>query len=296
MRRMDRVAIMGLGLMGGSLGLALRSRRLARCVAGYARRSSVRRRAMKIGAVDEVYSDPREAARNADLVVFCVPILTIPRLVADCASALRAGCVVTDVGSTKRLVLDAMERALARRDVHAVGSHPIAGSEAAGIGAARADLYRGTVVVVTPTPLSPTAPLRMVKAFWKALGARVVVLSPEKHDQTLAATSHGPHLVAAAVAESVLGRSDSALGVFCGTGFRDATRIAAGSEDIWRDIAATNRKAIGRELAGVERRLRRLRKNLEKGNLASVKRFLARSRRLRAAIDVPRRSTRGVSL
>jgi prephenate dehydrogenase len=292
MRRLGRVAIVGLGLMGGSLGLALKRKGLARCVAGYARRQAVRRRALRIGAVDEVYADLREAARNADLVVFCVPILTIPRLVSDCASVLRAGCVVTDVGSTKRIVVAAMERALAGRDVHTVGSHPIAGSEVAGIGAARADLYRGMVVVVTPTLRTPAAPLRMVKAFWKALGARVEVLTPEKHDRVLAATSHGPHLAAAALAESVLGRDNPALCTFCGTGFRDATRIAAGSEDVWHDIAATNRKPIGRELARIEKRLRYLRRNLEKGNLASVRRFLADARNLRASMDVSRRSAR----
>ena len=295
MRRLNRVAIIGLGLMGGSLGLALRSRRLARRVAGYARRPSVRRQALTIGAVDEVHADPREAARDADLVVFCVPILTIPRLVADCAPALRAGCVVTDVGSTKRLVIAAMERAVARRDVHVIGSHPIAGSETAGIGAARADLYRGMVVVVTPSPRTPTACLRMVKRFWKTLGARVKVLAPGKHDRALAATSHGPHLVAAALAESVLGRGDSTLGAFCGTGFRDSTRIAAGSETVWHDIAATNRESIGRELARVEKRLRYLRRNLEGNNLAPVKRFLARARLLRAALDDSWRTTRRVS-
>lgn len=295
MLRFDRVAIVGLGLMGGSLGLAIRRRKLARCVAGYARRPSVRRRAMAIGAVDEVHSDLLEAVRNADLVVFCVPILTIPRLLAECAPALRAGCVVTDVGSTKSVVVADMMRILARLDVHVVGSHPIAGSEAAGIGAARADLYSGSVVVVTPTPRIRTAGMRMVTGFWKALGARVKVLSPEQHDRVLAATSHGPHMAAAALAESVLGRGGSPLGAFCGTGFRDTTRIAAGSEDVWHDIVATNRKAIGLELAGLEKVLRGLRKDLEAGRLECVKRFLARSRMLRTALEAPQKPTRKVS-
>lgn len=285
MRRLDRVAIIGLGLMGGSLGLALKRQGLARCVAGFARRPSVRRRAVKIGAVDEAHSDLREAARNADLVVFCVPILTIPRLVAACAPVLRPGCVVTDVGSTKGVVLAAMERALERTDVCVVGSHPIAGSEAAGIGAARADLYRGTVVVVTPSRRSSPASVQCVRKFWEALGARVLVLASGKHDRTLAATSHGPHLAAAALAESVLGRGDPALALFCGTGFRDTTRIAAGSEDVWHDIAATNRTAIARELARLEVRIRRMRKALEDGRLGALKKSLVRARRLRIALD-----------
>jgi prephenate dehydrogenase len=188
-----------------------------------------------------------------------------------------------------------MERALARSDVHAVGSHPIAGSEAAGIDAARADLYRGAVVVVTPTPKTPAAGLGRVAEFWKGLGSRVKVLAPGRHDRVLAATSHVPHMVAAALAESVLGRGGMALGEFCGTGFRDVTRIAAGSEDVWHDIVATNRKAIGQELAGLEKILRGLRKDLEEGRLERVKGFLAHSRRLRAALDATRKPTRKVS-
>lgn len=295
MRRFDRLAIVGLGLMGGSLGLAARGRGLARRVAGYARRPSVRRRALALGAVDEAHGDILDAVRGADMVVFCVPILTIPGLVAKCAPVLRPGTVITDVGSTKRFVLDAMERALGRRDVAAVGSHPIAGSEAAGIGAARADLYRNNVVVVSSSARTPAAAAERVGAFWKALGARVVSMGPDEHDRILAATSHGPHLAAAVIAESVLGRKDARLGGFCGTGFRDTTRIAGGSEDVWHDIAATNRAAIAAELARIEAGLRRVGADLRKGRLASVKRFLARSRRLRSAIDAGRRATRKAS-
>jgi prephenate dehydrogenase len=292
MRRFERVAVVGLGLMGGSLGLAIRKRRLARRVAGFARKAPVRRRALAMGAVDEACIDLNDAVRDADLVVFCAPILAIPRLVASCAPALRPGAVITDVGSTKRFVLAAMERALGRRDVAAVGSHPIAGSEAAGIGAARPDLYRGNVVVVTASRHTPERATRAVESFWRALGARVVTMDPAEHDAVLAATSHGPHLAAAAIAESVLGRGGLVPACFCGTGFRDTTRIAAGSEDVWHDIAATNREAIARELLPVETRLRRMRTDLGKGRLAAVKRFLARARRLRAGIEGRRRATR----
>jgi prephenate dehydrogenase len=131
-----------------------------------------------------------------------------------------------------------------------------------------------------------------VESFWRALGARVVAMGPSEHDAVLAATSHGPHLAAAAIAESVLSRGVRIPACFCGTGFRDTTRIAAGSEEVWHDIAATNREAIGRELLRVEARLRRMRVDLEKGRLAAVKRFLARTRRLRAGIEGPRRATR----
>lgn len=224
---MKTIAIMGMGLMGSSLGLALKKREVPVQVRAYARRAETRDAALALGAADAVFADPAEAVSGADLVVFCVPILTIPELAKACLSGLKPGAILTDVGSTKV----ALEQEMKKLGVNFVGSHPICGSEQQGIAAADADLYDGAVTVVTSEN-------EEVSNLWKNVGSTVRVMAPEAHDEILAATSHLPHVVAAALVRSV---ND---GLFCGTGFRDTTRIAEGSPEVWSDIVRTNAPAL----------------------------------------------------
>ncbi len=253
---MDRVAILGLGLMGGSLAMALRRRGGVR-VQVFARRAETRDAAWSMGLADAVEETPRAAVHEADLTVVCVPVMRIPELIRDCCDAFRPGAVVTDVGSTKAWVQDQATRSLAGTQTRFVGSHPIAGSEQQGLQAATPDLYDGAITVITGDDDESAA--SSVERFWMSLGSRVVRMSASDHDQALARTSHLPHFAASLLAiVSGRGRSPERWGLFCGSGFRDATRIAEGGPDLWLDILRTNREPILHEITAFSERIQAL--------------------------------------
>ena len=279
---MKRVAILGLGLMGGSVGLALKKRKAAGTVVGYARRAETRKLALKLQAVDEVFDDPAKAVEGADLVILCAPILAIPELAEKCAGSLKPGSLVTDVGSTKAWLAARAGALIGGAGAVFVGSHPIAGSEQQGLDAARPDLYDRAVVVVTPADgLSGPAVVKLTN-FWENLGATVKVMTPEEHDRIVARTSHLPH-VAAALVSSTVGRDGDLrkIGTYCGPGFRDATRIAEGSPEVWHDIIQSNREFLAGELKELRAALERVLAVVEKGDSRGMLDFLenGRSRR-----------------
>ncbi len=278
LKTIDTLAIVGLGLMGASLGLAARQRGIARRVVGSARRSETRAEALRRGVVDVACEQPGEAVREAELVVFCLPVLTIFDAIAACGKDFRRGSVVTDVGSTKTDLARTIGPLLAGTGVQFVGSHPIAGSEQTGLEAARADLYEGAVVVVTPPDGRMAPGFEAVRELWAAVGGVVETMTPEAHDRVLARTSHLPHLAAAALVRAVLGQSGEDVAGFCGSGFRDTTRVAGGSEDLWHDIVKTNGNAIGAELAAYSGELERLRDLVARGDFEGVRAFLAQAR------------------
>jgi len=187
---------------------------------------------------DAIFDDPVEAVRGADMVVFCVPILTIPELAKACLSGLNPEAILTDVGSTKAELTTVMNNLLSETEACFLGSHPICGSEQEGIEAGRSNLYKGAVTVVTPVDDSTEYAIDDVSNLWKSVGSAVRVMSPGEHDEILATTSHLPHMIAATLVRCV---ND---GIFCGTGFGDTTRIAAGSPDVWSDIVRTNAPAL----------------------------------------------------
>ena len=236
---MKTIAVMGAGLMGSSLGLALKQHGVPARIHAYARRAETRELVLQRGAADAVFADPAGAVRDAGLVVFCVPVLTIPELARAARAGLKSGTVVTDVGSTKAQLNGLMKEALEGTGAVFVGSHPICGSEQQGIEAADPDLYQGAVTVVTPPDGAPAAAVEAVCGLWESAGSAVRRMDAEAHDWILAATSHLPHLAAAALTLSA--GSD---GSFCGSGFRDTTRIAEGSPQVWSDIVRTNAPAI----------------------------------------------------
>jgi cyclohexadieny/prephenate dehydrogenase len=282
---MNRVAILGLGLMGGSLGLALKARGFRGRLSGYARRRETREQALQMRAVDEVFEKPEDAVRDADFAILCVPILSIPDLAAACRGALKPGAVLTDVGSTKAELVAKIGGLLKGTPAIYVGSHPIAGSEQQGLEAAKADLYEGAVVVVTPAPGQDERIVSQVKDFWKGLGAVVRTMAPDEHDRVMARTSHLPHLVSAALAAAV-GRDGGLdeLGRFCGSGFRDTTRIAEGSSAVWHDIIASNRGSVAAELRAFESELKRLADTIDGGDFGALKTFLEEGRARRRAL------------
>lgn len=280
---MKQVAIIGLGLMGGSLGLALKRGGLAR-VSASARRVETRRLALETGAVDFAFETAQEAVRGADVVVFCTPVCSIPGLARDCLGAFEPGCVVTDVGSTKAQLVHDMADVFRGASPVFVGSHPMAGSEKTGMEAARADLYVGATTVVTPAAGTPESVFQAVSGLWAGVGAKVIRTTPGDHDAAVARSSHLPHLTAALLTATAGRGLQPEFTAFCGTGFRDTTRVADGSPEMWHDIVKTNRSAILGELRNYEAELKDLIESLESRDFNAVKTFLERARLLRRRI------------
>ena len=269
MDEQQNIAILGIGLMGASLALGLKKRGFTGRILGYARREETRKQALASGVADEVFADPAEAVRAADIVVVCVPIWTIASLAGQIVPALKPGAVVTDVGSTKSELLKTMEPLFKDSAARFVGSHPIAGSEKTGIEAGDPDLYEGRLTIVCPSEGALE-----ISDLWKSVGSEVVEMSPEQHDAMLASTSHLPHMVAAALARSVADGDPEKKADFCGTGFKDTTRVASGSADMWVDIIDTNRAALETELNRFHEELQGLIQILHDGNQDDIRQWL----------------------
>jgi prephenate dehydrogenase len=240
MKTWDTVAIVGVGLIGASIGLALRKRKLATEVIGIGRRESSLRTAKRRGAVTRTTTDLAEGVANAAFVVVCTPVETIPEQVRAVALNCRKGARITDVGSAKEEIVTALDHAFSQhnpRDAVFVGSHPMAGSEKNGPQHGDAELFQDCVTVITPSALSNAKAVREVSRFWKSLGAKTLQLGPKEHDQAVAAISHLPHLVSSVLAAC---SPQSALPLAAG-GWRDTTRVAGGDPHLWRQILSQNR-------------------------------------------------------
>lgn len=279
----ERAAVIGIGLIGGSFALATRRRGLVREVIGVARRRETLDAAMAVGAVDEVTTDPIAAVAAADLIYLATPVRAIPALLETIGPHLREGCVVTDGGSTKRRIVEAGDRLPARAGF--VGGHPMAGSEQSGPGAARDDLFEGTVYFLTPTEATPAGVVACMTELVEALGARPVLLDAARHDRLLAATSHLPHLAAAALCGAVAGVPE--LEVYAGSGLRDTTRVAGGPAEVWRDILLSNADQVLAALDGLSGALDEYRAALSAGDGARLTELLAAAREVRERMTAP---------
>ena len=280
--RWEKVTLIGVGLLGGSLGLALKRRRLAGQVVGFVRRRFSVKECERSGAVDRATLDLETAVRDADLIVLCTPIGQMAVLGKHLKPWLRPGAIVTDVGSVKGSVVRDLEGLIHRAGGHFIGSHPMAGSEKTGVSAAREDLFRGALCVVTPTSRSDRGAIRKVEQLWKQVGSRVVRLKPALHDDLVSRSSHLPHLVAAALVNLVLSRRQPPeQRLLCANGFRDTTRIASGSPEMWRDIALANGLRIDRALGAFISELNRVRSALRSGNQAALSKFLENAKQRR---------------
>ena len=276
----ERLAVVGLGLLGGSVAKAARVRGLARSIVAVGRRLETIEAARHDGTVDEVTTDLARGLRGADFCLLATPVTTLERMLPAVWAAAADGAVLTDVGSTKASIVAAADRLARERPLRFVGSHPMAGSEKTGYGVARAGLFHGATVVLTPTERTDAGALARVAALWEALGARIVRLEPAAHDRAVAAVSHLPHLVADALVDAVV-RMDAGFLEVAGKGFRDTTRIAAGSPQMWREIFHDNRAALGEALAAFRKSLDHLEAMVAMGDGDALERELDRLKQVR---------------
>lgn len=277
MARFNRIAIIGVGLIGGSIGLAVRKRGLAKEVVGIFRHSSTMRRALRHKAIDTGTMDIAQGVKGADMVIICSPVHAIPALARQAARFVKAGAVITDVGSTKSWIVGRMEKLLAKSPAMFVGSHPMAGSERTGVEFARADLFDGSPCIVTKTARTGSRALAKVAGFWKALGARTRTMAPGEHDRMVALISHLPHVVAFSLAGAVPERSLD----YAAEGFRDTTRIASSDPELWADIFMTNRGQILKSARLFRRYYDAVVSSISRGDRRSMTRAMASARRKR---------------
>ncbi len=280
--RWNKITLVGVGLLGGSLGLAVRQRKLAKLIAGYVRREASLRDCERASAVDFATTDLLAAVSDADLIVLCTPLAQMKPLVRQMLPALKRGAIVTDVGSVKGSVVTELESLIAKAGAHFVGSHPMAGGEKSGVLAARANLFTGAVCVMTPTRKTNPAALRKVETLWKDVGARLLRTTPAAHDALVGRSSHLPHLLAATLANLVLDpKLPKEQAQLCATGFRDTTRIASGSPEMWRDIAITNHQHLGRALNDFISELEKFRSALQRGDAKAIAKFFETAKQRR---------------
>ena len=279
----QELAIVGVGLLGGSVAKAVRAGGLARRVVGVGRDTARLRPALEDGTLDAATTDLDTGVRKADFVLLAAPVLAIEGLLERVWRAAPEGTVITDVGSTKRNIVRAAERLAAARPLTFVGSHPLAGSEQSGYRAARADLFRGATVVVTPTDRTELAALKRATEFWEALGARVSSLDPETHDRAVAAISHLPHLIACALVDGA-GRVEPSALDLAARGFRDTTRIAAGDPEMWTEIFLANRDALSASVESFQQALADLQRAIDAGAPEALRAALARIKATREAL------------
>jgi prephenate dehydrogenase len=285
MAEYDTVAIVGVGLIGGSIGLALRERKLVRRIVGVGRRQNSLDTARRIGAIDHGVTSIGEGVAQAQLVVVATPVDVVGERVLQAVSAAPPTSVITDVGSTKEKIVSMVDAALAPRrgGPRFVGSHPLAGDHRTGAEHARADMFDGRTVVVTPSESTRPAAVTEVSGFWQSLGANVVTMSPARHDAALAITSHLPHVAAVALAAA----TPSEMLRLTAGGWRDTTRVAGADPKLWQAIFTANRQHVLEAIDFLSETLANFREALELGDqesLASMLEAAAKKKRERDAL------------
>ncbi|HUQ28327.1 MAG TPA: prephenate dehydrogenase/arogenate dehydrogenase family protein [Usitatibacter sp.] len=292
MRRLKTLAVVGVGLVGGSFALAARRAGIAPRVVGFDRDLGALETAASLGVIDAAAQSVSEAVKGADLVVVAVPVRAIGPVLHDVALAMEPEAVVTDVGSTKEEVVRVAREELRDRFPRFVPGHPIAGRETSGVESALQDLFRGARIVLTPTAETAADAVDVVRGAWEAVGGKVAVAEAADHDRIFAAVSHLPHILSFALVSEIASRGnrDDLLG-FAAGGFRDFTRIAASSPQMWRDIALQNREALLAEIDRYGARLAVFRDLIERGEASGLERLMTEARTTRTAWAGKRGST-----
>jgi prephenate dehydrogenase len=279
MKQWDTVAIVGVGLIGGSIGMALRRRNLAKSVVGIGRRQTSLRMARRLEAVSHTTIDLNKGVAEAELVVICTPVGQIVEHARQASQHCPERALLTDAGSVKQSIVAELDSGLAR-GCRFLGGHPLAGSEKGGVSNASPELFEGRVAVLTPTKNTRAEDFDLLEEFWQSLGSVVIRMTPEEHDQALALTSHLPH-VAAAVLATTLPEKYFRL---CSTGMLDTTRIAAGDPELWRQIIELNRDNVLTALEQYGSQLAQLHGAIRDGNQAEITRFLTLAKKHRDSL------------
>lgn len=280
----DKVVIVGVGLIGGSFALSLKAAGAAKHVVGMGRSAAVLARALELGIVDEVTTSAQDAMRGADLVLIAAPVAQTGRILQSLLPWLEPHTVLTDAGSTKSDVVAAAREVLGGRIGQFVPGHPIAGRESNGPDAAIPNLYRGKKTVITALPENPAALVERVESAWRLFGAIIHRLTPGEHDKVFAAVSHLPHLLAYALVDDIAAKPHAdLLFQYAASGFRDFTRIAGSSPEMWRDISLANRDALRVELDAYLAQLTKLRSLLDAADGAGLEAVYANAQRARQA-------------
>jgi prephenate dehydrogenase len=278
----EKITVLGVGLIGGSFALGMKKKGLCLHVSGFGRTRANLEKAKAGGIIDSFETDPADACRGADLIFFSTPVGSFLDLAKRSSSAFKKGAIVTDAGSVKGSLVAEMEKIMPG-GVHFIGGHPIAGSDRSGVESADAGLFLNAKCIVTPTPRSEEAALKKVADLWKSLGSAVVTMDPGEHDRIYAAVSHLPHLLAYSLMNTIAGIDPSYL-EFSGQGFRDMTRIAASSQELWRDICMLNRENLVEMISVFQQNLDSLSRYLRTSDADSLEREFGRARTLREGI------------
>lgn len=287
--RFKQAAIVGVGLIGGSLGMVLKQLEMASVVIGIGRRIENLHAAVRLGAIDRFVEEPKEGIQGADLVILATPVDTYERHLKAWGSAVRPGTIVTDVGSVKGALVKTAEELLPK-EAFFVGAHPIAGKEKTGVLASSVDLFQGARCIVTPTGQSNPRAVETIRALWEAAGSRVVEMDPFVHDQVLGAVSHLPHVVAFSLmtaleeihADMV---PDLDLLAYGGGGLRDTSRIAASSPEMWRDICLWNRENLVKMLDIYQRHVDRFKGLIESGDGPGLEQQMGQAKQIRNQVQ-----------
>ena len=271
--------MIGLGLLGSSITLTISRNNSGIKTAGYSHRASTRRRARRLGVADIIFDDIRQSVAEADIVILATPICTFEEIFKTIAPALKKGCIVSDVGSTKVLPHKWAKKILPKY-VKYVGSHPIAGSEQRGVEFGRDDLFDEASCIITKDSSTNSAAAATLKKFWSLLGCRISTMAPQQHDKILGNVSHLPHALAA----SLLNASDAGQLKFCGKGFTDTTRIASGPANVWADIFYTNSENIRKGIDKIIKELLKLKKAVKSKDRRRIEKLLELARAKRAKL------------
>lgn len=282
MNKIENVAIIGLGLLGASLGMALRGRGYRRL--GWTRRSEVRSWALENNVIDETCDDIKELLAKADLTILCLPIPRIMEYIKTYADCWKTGAVVSDIGSVKEVIVNCGEKFLIPRGVDFVGGHPMAGTENSGPGAAFENLYANAEVFVTKTDNTSIEALKKIRKFWESIGTKVVETALREHDNLVAHTSHISHILALALTEAVLDCDPETLALRysgCATGFRDTSRITSSSPSMWREIIKNNQTAVLEVLKEFGKRYTKLSEIIENKDYDKLESEFSKGKKLR---------------
>lgn len=282
----NKATIIGVGLIGGSLAKVLKDKNLAREITGSGRSSQTLELALRTGVIDRIGRASSQAVEGADLVVLASPVGAFEQIVTEIGPSLKKGAILTDVGSVKGAMVKRIE-ALLPAGVHYVGGHPIAGKEKHGVGEASETLFRGAKCILTPTARTDPQALEAVKALWLAAGANVVLMDPDAHDHIFAAVSHLPHAAAFAMVSTVAGFNTGPENYinFSGAGFRDFTRIAASSPEMWRDVCLLNGKNIIEMIEQYQSLLNRIKKAIQNQDAATLEKLFRSASETRRGLE-----------